>query len=143
MDLPSLAIGILSNAIARWVGSLEGKAASRLIDSVKVAQIQMDVASGLVRVAESRPDMTDDDRRKLLHTAGELVNEARADVRRAAAGVALAVPREVEAAFDNFAESAAKAAVAVAEQAKETLVWYFAIAAALLYALDPLEWRRR
>ena len=52
------------------------------------------------------------------------------------AAVALVVPREVDAAFDNFAMAAATAAGKVAEQAKETLVWYFVIAAVAVYALS-------
>ncbi|HEX7235465.1 MAG TPA: hypothetical protein VF405_00810 [Gammaproteobacteria bacterium] len=148
MDLPSFAINAIVGALAKWMGTVTGAAASRLIDSVRVAEIQLNVARGLVGTAEQHPGLSDEDRRKLLDTAAELVREARADVRRAATGVALAVPREVEAAFDNFAASAAAAAGAVAQQAKETAVWYFVIAAAALYflgqpggPLHPKSWR--
>jgi hypothetical protein len=132
-DLHSLALQILANALGRWVGEVEGQAAGLLLTSVKVAQIQLNVARGLVTTAEQQPGLTVDERRKLLAVAADLATEARADVRRAALGLALAVPREVEAAFDNFLMSAATAAGKVAEQAKQTLVWYFAIAAVGLY----------
>ena len=135
-DLPSLALSIIANTLAKWIGTLEGQAASRLIDTVRVSQIQLTVARDLVRTAESEQGLTQEERGKLLATAGGLAKEARADVRRAAAGLALAVPNEVEAAFDNFAQAAATAAGKVAEQAKETLVWYFVIAAVAVYALS-------
>lgn len=148
MDLPSFALNAIVGALARWMGTVTGEAASRLIDSVRVAEIQLNVARGLVQQAEQAPTLSDDERRKLLEVAGELVREARADVRRAATGVALAVPREVELAFDNFATSAANAAGAVAQQAKETAIAYFLIAAAALYFLSkpggplhPRSWR--
>ena len=136
MDLPSLALQVVASALARWIGTLEGQAASKLIDSVRVAQIQLNVARQLVTSAETQQGLTQEERAKLLRVAGDLARESRADVRRAAAAVALVVPREVDAAFDNFAMAAATAAGKVAEQAKETLVWYFVIAAVAVYALS-------
>lgn len=136
MDLPSFALNAIVGALSRWMGTVTGQAASRLIDSVRVAEIQLNVARGLVQQAEQAPSLSEEERQKLLQVAGELVREARADVRRAATGVALAVPREVEAAFDNFAASAANAAGAVAEQAKQTAIAYFLIAVAAVYFLS-------
>lgn len=129
---PTLALQIIAGALARWLGETEGRAASQLINAVRVASIQMDVAKGLLTQAE-RPGVSPDDRAKLIILARDLVKASREDVRSAALGVATAVPQEVEKAFDDFATAAGNAAVRVAEQAKGTILGLALIAGVFLW----------
>lgn len=129
---PTLALQIIANALARWVGETEGAAASRLITAVRVASIQMDVAKGFLEQAE-REGVSPNDRARLIILARDLVNASRADVRSAALGIATAVPQEVEKAFDDFAQAAGNAAVRIAEQAKHTFIGMAVVAAVFLW----------
>lgn len=129
---PSLALQIIANALARWVGETEGRAVSQLVTAVRVASIQMDVAKGLLGQAE-REGVSPDDRAKLILLARDLVKASREDVRSAAVSIATAVPAEVEKAFDDFATAAGNAAVRVAEQAKHTLLGMALIAAVFVW----------
>lgn len=126
------ALQIIAAALMRWVGEVEGAAASKLITAVRVAAIQMDVAKGMLDAAE-RPGVEPNDRAKLIMLARDLVEASRKDVRAAALGVATAVPKEVDAAFDNFAQAAANATVRVAEQARMTLTTWAVVAAVFLW----------
>jgi hypothetical protein len=130
---PTLALQIIANALARWVGETEGQAASRLINAVRVASVQMDVAKGLLEQAE-REGLDPNDRAKLIIMARDLVKASREDVRIAAVGIATAVPAEVEKAFDDFAMAAGNAAVRIADQAKGTILGLALIAGVFLWA---------
>lgn len=135
------ALQVIAAALFRWVGEVEGAAASKLITAVRVAAIQMDVAKGMLAAAE-RPGVDPNDRAKLIMLARDLVEASRKDVRAAALGIATAVPAEVDQAFDNFAQAAANATVRVAEQARLTLTTWALIAAAFVWFYLDHQGRR-
>lgn len=123
---------LITAATVRWLAEVEGKAVGELVRSIRGASIQLDVARGLIESAE-RPEVSAADRARLIKIAQGLAEGSRASVRSAAAGVALAVPREVEEAFDNFGAAAANAAGRLGQQAKETLLGWALIAAVFVW----------
>lgn len=132
IDVAQFALDSVAKALGRWLGETQGQAVGQLINAIRVASVQMDVARRLLTAAED-PKLRPDERAKLILSARELVAVSREDVRTAARGTLTAIPEEVNQAFDHFAESAAKAAGAVAEQAKQTAFGYMVFALVALW----------
>lgn len=126
------AADLVAGAMMKWLGEVEGRAAGKLISAIRGAAIQMDVARGLLATAE-REGVPPAERVRLIKIAQGLVEGSRTAVRDAAAGVALAVPREVDDAFDNLAQAAGNAAVRLGQEVKETAIAWFLIAAVFVW----------
>lgn len=134
-------LNTVAGALAKWAGEQTGAKASKLLDAIRFARIQLEVAHGMLA---KLPELANDqERAQTIKTADELVRTSRANVRRAALDVAIAVPVAVGEAFEQWETASVNALDRLGESARGQVMATGLVAAGMIVGLGVVAWFTR